>query len=133
MQVLMLATKTIRPAYPEEAIRAHTTGVVVAELCIPAGAPTAAVTISSSPSEAVSRSVRQALSQWTFQTWTQNGKHSAYGGKIIFYFVVEKGEWKVLDPTESFYVGPRFALRQQRPTGEQRPSSSVAQDHPEVR
>jgi len=122
MNVLLHATKTVRPAYPEEAIRARTTGVVVAELCVPAGNAIAAVTISSTPSEAIARSLKQALSQWTFRTWIQNDKYSAYGGKVIFYFIEQNGEWKVLAPTDSFYAGPRFATKQQRPMPQHRPS-----------
>jgi len=122
-QVLMLVSKRARPAYPEEAIRAKTTGVVVAEICVPAGIPTAAVTISSTPSEGITRSVRQALSQWRFQTWFEKGSFHAYGGKVIFYFLERDGEWKVLDPADSFYVGPRFAVKQQRSVLRQRPSS----------
>lgn len=121
MNVLMHAKKTVRPVYPEEAIRARTTGVVVAELCIPAGGPIAAVTISSTPSGAIARSVKQALSQWRFRTWFEKGRYSAYGGKIVFYFVEQNGKWKVLDPTESFYVGPHFAIKQQRPIHLQQP------------
>jgi hypothetical protein len=115
MNLLRQATKTVRPAYPQEAIRAKATGVVLAELCVPAGGPIAAVTISPTPSEAIARSVKQALARWRFGTWIDNkGRYSAYGGKVIFYFIEQNGEWKVLDPTDSFYAGPRFAIKQPR-------------------
>lgn len=115
LNVRMHANKIVRPAYPEQAIRSKTAGLVVAEVCVPAGKTVADVRISSAPSEVIAESVKQALSQWTFRTWFQNNAYSAYGGKIVFYFVEQSGEWKVLEPTDSFYVGPRFALKQQRP------------------
>jgi TonB family protein len=116
--VRMHATRTILPEYPQDAIRSKVTGVVVAEVCIPAGGRVASIqSISSAPSKAIAESVRKALSQWRFWTVFENGRHYPYGGKIIFYFVEQKGEFKVLEPGDEFYVGPHFALKQQRPLG----------------
>jgi hypothetical protein len=32
---------------------------------------------------------------------------------VTYYFVKQDAQWLVLGPMESFYVGPKFALRQQ--------------------
>ena len=109
------ATKTVRPVYPEQAVRGKVIGVVVAEVCVPAGGTIAAFWISSAPSDAIAESVKQALSQWRFKPWSDDAGYHAYGGKIVFYFVEQNTEWKVLEPADAFYVGPRFALKQQRP------------------
>lgn len=109
------ATKTVRPVYPEEAIRDRITGVVVAEICVPRGSTVAAIRISSAPSNAIAQSVKRALSQWAFRPMFQNGRYVAYGGKIIVYFVQQNNVWEVLEPSDAFYVGPRFAIEQQHP------------------
>jgi hypothetical protein len=114
-QIRKLATKAVRPVYPDEAIRAGTTGLVVAEVCVPPGGRPASIKISSAPSEALARAVKTALSQWKFRKRVDEDEPLAFGGKIIFYFLKQGDKWKVLDPMESFYVGPRFALSQQHP------------------
>lgn len=114
-QIRMLATKTVRPVYPEEAIRAGTTGLVVAEVCAPRDGRPASIKISSAPSEALARAVKTAVSQWKFRKREDENASLAFGGKVVFYFLKQGDKWKVLDPMESFYVGPRFALKQQHP------------------
>jgi TonB family protein len=114
-QIRKLATRTVRPVYPEEAIRAGTTGLVVAEICVPLDGRPASIKISSAPSEALARAAKTAISQWRFRTRVHENEPLAFGGKIIFYFLKQDDKWKALDPMESFYVGPRFALKQQHP------------------
>jgi hypothetical protein len=95
-----LATHIVVPEYPKEDITAKMTGIAVAELCVPAGATIA------SP----------ALAQWRFKPITSmpnSTDYVSYASKVIYYFVEQNGQFVVLSPAESFYVGPRFALRQQ--------------------
>jgi hypothetical protein len=86
--VRMHATKTVRPEYPQDAVRSKVTGIVVAEVCIPAGGTIASIqSISSAPSKVIADSVRKALSEWRFWTAFEHGRYYPYGGKIVFYFV----------------------------------------------
>ena len=82
--------------YPEEAIRARTTGLVVAEMCAPLDGRPASIKISSAPSEALARAVKAAVSQWKFRTRVDENEPPAFGGKIVFYFLKQGDEWKVL-------------------------------------
>jgi hypothetical protein len=112
-----LATHIVVPEYPKEDITAKMTGIAVAELCVPAGATIASpVRIVSAPSAAIADSMRKALAQWRFKPITSmpnSTDYVSYASKVIYYFVEQNGQFVVLSPAESFYVGPRFALRQQ--------------------
>lgn len=110
------AVKIVHPRYPSEAIRQQTTGVVVAELCVAGGSQTASVWIATAPSEAVAKSVKMALSEWRFGPMWLKGRPNeplSYASKVTYYFVKKDAQWLVLGPMDSFYVGPKFALRQQ--------------------
>ncbi|MGE5568763.1 MAG: hypothetical protein ACM3S5_06985 [Rhodospirillales bacterium] len=110
------AVKIVDPIYPSEAIRQQTTGLVVAELCVAAGSQTASVRIATAPSEAVAKSVKMALSEWRFGPMWLKGRpneHLSYASKVTYYFVKKDAQWLVRGPMESFYVGPKFVLRQQ--------------------
>ncbi len=116
------ASKTVEPVYPESAIGAKVTGLVVSQICVPAGSTTAQLRILTAPNQAISQTVKTAVSQWKFTPWIEKGKAMTFGGKLFFYFVQQNGSWKVLSPAESFYVGPEFTLTRQ--------SSAVAQSPP---
>jgi hypothetical protein len=112
------ATKVVDPTYPKEAIISKLTGITVAEICVPAGAKVAAsIRIVTAPSDAIGRSVKEALTGWRFGPMSAMGDPShlySYASKVIYYFVEQDGRWMVLSPTDSFYVGPRFALKQEQ-------------------
>lgn len=106
------AIELVTPEYPDTAIRSRKTGLVVAEICVPAGASTPDVRIVAAPNSDIANSVRKALGKSRFRTmWDSSFR--AYGGKVIFYFVSQDNGWKVLEPKEQFFVGPDFAIAQQ--------------------
>jgi hypothetical protein len=111
------ATRVVHPTYPQEAIRAKVTGVVVAQVCVPAGSKEiASIRISTAPSPDLAKAVEQALAQWRFGPMWRPGNPSevlSYSSKVVYYFVEKDGQWLVLSPGDSFYVGPKFARRQQ--------------------
>lgn len=107
------AKTVVAPVYPQEAIRSKSTGIAVAEICVPAGGGKAAARIVVAPNGAIAKAMLEALAQWTFGVkWRGNDQthYVEYGGKITYYFVHMNEEWKVLSSTDSFYVGPRFAV-----------------------
>lgn len=107
-----LATKRVIPEYPASAIKSGLTGLVVADVCVPPGGGAALVEIVESPSPAIGQAVEDALKQWRFDTVYEQGDPShthGYGSRVVFYFVNQDGNWRVLSPADTFYVGPRFA------------------------
>jgi hypothetical protein len=112
------ATRIVDPTYPESAIRAKVTGIVVAQVCVPAGSKVVGtVRISTAPSPDLAEAVEQALAQWRFGPMWPAGRPSEflpYNSKVVYYFIESDGQWLVRSPGDSFYVGPAFALRQQR-------------------
>ncbi len=106
------ATKRVIPEYPASAIKSGLMGLVVADVCVPPGGGAASVEIVESPSRAIGQAVEDALKQWRFETWYEQGNPShthGYGARVVFYFVNQDGNWRVLSPADTFYVGPRFA------------------------
>jgi TonB family protein len=108
--------------YPEEAIRLRTTGLVVVEVCVQSDGLSFKSRIVTAPSRAIAQSVTDALAQWRFEP---NEKPRSYGGKLTYYFVEQRGEWKVFNAGDSFFVGPRFALKQQERSVGGRPERSA--------
>lgn len=112
-----LATKTVAPVYPSEAVNRKLTGLVVADVCVMAGSTTASsINIVSAPDVLLGKSVKAALSQWTFGPLSAQGEPSrlySYRSKVIYYFVEERDKWTVYSPADSFHVGPRFAVNRQ--------------------
>ena len=110
------ATKRVIPEYPASAIKSGLTGLVVADVCVPPGGGAASVEIVETPSQALGQTVEDALKQWRFDTWYEQGNPThlhGYGSRVVFYFVNQGGSWRVLSPADTFYVGPRFAHSRQ--------------------
>jgi hypothetical protein len=107
------AIQLLIPEYPPVAIKTGVTGIVVAEICIPAGISHPEVSIVSAPSSHLADAVKGALQKSTFRRLLEHGSYRAYGGKMFFYFVSSQEAWKVFEPHDTFYVGPRFAIAQQ--------------------
>jgi hypothetical protein len=106
------AIQIVTPIYPVKAIQSGIVGVAVADVCVHLGSQIAAVAIDSAPTESIATEMKRSLAQWRFKTpevaLGAAGAHS-YGGKIIYYFVHLNNKWVVLEPRESFFLGPTFA------------------------
>jgi hypothetical protein len=104
-----LATFTVAPKYPEDAIRSTRTGICIALVQISINATIISIQIIKAPSEAIAQEMRRALQQWKFKiARDQGGQPISFEGKLTYYFVHEKGQWKVFSSMDSFYVGPHF-------------------------
>jgi hypothetical protein len=124
----------VTPSYPEFSIRVGHQGIVVARVCLGDRATTAtsmsatSVEILTAPDAQTAKAMKEALAKWRFiPPVRQQGGHEVplkLASKITYYFVKQGQQWAVLSPTESFYVGPRFALAQQMAGENANPSQS---------
>ena len=104
---------TVRPEFPQEAIKAGKTGVAVAMVTVNETGIVTGVEVLEAPAPSIAQAVSQALSQWRFKTATSNGRTTGYTGKVTYYFVFQQGKAVVLDPDQTPYLGrwqPRTAL-----------------------
>ena len=124
----------IPPDYPAGSIRASHQGIAIARICLgdrSAGTTTMAASsmeILTAPDEDIAQAMREALAKWRFRPprREQGGREIPIklSSKITYYFVKREQHWAVLSPTESFYLGPRFALTGQK-VGESMTSSNT--------
>lgn len=104
-----LATTTVAPKYPDDAIRSAKTGISIALVQVSINATIISIHIIKAPSAAIAEEMRHALQQWKFQiARDQGGQPISFEGKLTYYFVHEEGQWKVFSSMDSFYVGPHF-------------------------
>lgn len=109
----------VDPAYPIATQKAGLTGIAVAEVCIPAGSNRAVVRIATAPDSAVAVEVKGAIERWKFGPFTAMGDAShflSYSTKIIYYFTKINGTFVVRSSSDSFLVGPHFAMKQPKPS-----------------
>jgi len=102
-----MAVKTVRPIYPEDALREHKSGVAVAEISISLKGTVTNVEILEAPSPSIGHAVERALQQWQFPpTDGKNGEIAVtLSGKMVFYFEMQGVRASVLLPSEVAYVG----------------------------
>jgi TonB family protein len=94
------ATVVIAPTYPEEAIRAGTTGVAVAEVRLNEKSVVEAIDVLQAPSAAVTTAVRTAIKLWRFVR-PEGSRAGTVSAKLTFYFVRIGGRYRVLSPAEA--------------------------------
>jgi hypothetical protein len=108
----------VNPQYPVQSINEKRTGIVVAHVCVLPGSDTISVVkILIAPDRAMAISVTKALSQWKVgRFWGSQGQSHpfSYSARVIFYFVQEGDQWNVHPTSDSFYVGPDFAIKEQK-------------------
>jgi Gram-negative bacterial TonB protein C-terminal len=97
-----MAVKTVMPVFPVSAVRAHRKGVAVAMVYVDPTGHVSRVETVRSPTQSISDSMSNALSQWTFKL--EPGMR-IISGKITFYFEYEGDKPVVLDPANAGYVG----------------------------
>lgn len=101
-----MATKVVRPLFPEDAFHNRKVGVAVAKISLAANGYVLAVEVIETPTASIADSVRSAVAQWQFKPFrTKQGQAMLVSGKLTFYFEIRGGKGVVLDPTEAGYVG----------------------------
>jgi rhodanese-like protein len=101
----MSAITTVTPSYPEASVKAGISGVAVAEVVasVEGGAP--AFEILEAPDERIAAAVREALGKWKFPAL-----QFATSSRVTFYFRIEGGKGRVLNP-QDMPGGPTIAPR----------------------
>ena len=108
--------QAIRPVYSPDAIRSLVTGISVADVHVGVDGSVSSVDILTSPCDSIRTAMKEALSRWRFKILrSDEGVPEYYNGKITYYFVRQDDHGLVLDPAESFFVGPSFATTETRP------------------
>jgi TonB family protein len=113
-----MAVKSVRPIYPEDALRHGKSGVVVADVHSSFEGTVTAVDILETPDPAIGASVRRALAQWRFKFAdpTKDESRVDLSAKLVFYFEIQHGKGVVLYPSETGYVG-HWSKRSEGPVG----------------
>jgi hypothetical protein len=92
-----IASNTVKPIYPAEAVRRGIEGVVVARIRAGRDSRMERVDILQTPDPLLATAVTQALMQWRIGS---TGRSMALEGKVTFYFRLERGHGRVLNPEE---------------------------------
>jgi predicted permease len=93
-----MASNTVKPVYPAEAVRRGIEGVVVARTRSGHDSRMLRVDILQAPDPLLAAAVTQALMQW--RTSEFRSDIVAIEGKVTFYFRIERGRGRVLNPEE---------------------------------
>ena len=91
-----LARTTVRPIYPEEDQRQGISGPTVIEFVIGLDDRVTQTQIVVAPDQAIGQAAVDAVSQWTFQ----HPPRVEIRGDLTFYFVLDSGTARVLNPVE---------------------------------
>jgi TonB family protein len=93
------ATSVVLPRYPESSVRSGHSGRTVVDVRLSDGKITDA-RILEAPDEEIARSVKTALSMWSFRPFTQAGVPVRFPirSRVILYFRLIDGKPIVIDP-----------------------------------
>jgi TonB family protein len=96
------ASKTVMPAYPNEALKKREQGVAVVELQYDAKGDVVSTSVLEAPSKSIGDAVVVALKQWKFvPSRKQDGTPVSVRGKLTFYFEIDKeGKGRVQNPKQ---------------------------------
>ncbi len=97
-----LAVTSVAPEYPASSLEAGASGIAVADVIAAQTGVVQSVEILEAPDQAIADAVRAALTRWKFPA----GSFPIHG-KLTFYFRIEKGKGRVLDP-QDMPGGPRI-------------------------
>jgi hypothetical protein len=119
-----MASTTVTPSYPATSVKAKTAGVAVADVTAPVAGGAPAVEILEAPDEAIADAVRAALAGWTFPTL-----RFATSARLTFYFRIENGKGRVLNPQDmpgGPTIKPRPTYTPENPPPVAKPSTQQA-------
>ena len=96
------ASKTVMPAYPEDALKKREQGVAVVEVEYDAKGDVVDTAVLEAPSKGIGDAVLVAIKQWKFvPSKKQDGTHVSIRGKLTFYFEIDKqGKGLVQNPKQ---------------------------------
>jgi TonB family protein len=96
------ASKTVMPAYPDEAVKKREQGVAVVELQYDAKGDVVDTNVLETPSRSIGDAVIRAVNQWKFvPSKKQDGAPVSVRGKLTFYFEIDKeGKGLVQNPKQ---------------------------------
>ncbi|HLG17705.1 MAG TPA: energy transducer TonB [Blastocatellia bacterium] len=86
------------PDYPPRSAKNRATGVSVTELEINEAGNVERVDVLQAPDEYIEAALINAISRWKFEPSMHKGRAWRVKGKLTFYFVVERGKARVMNP-----------------------------------
>jgi rhodanese-related sulfurtransferase len=99
MNLRRMAGDAPKPEYPAASLKAKTSGVAVGTVTVePDGRPI--VDMLEAPDEHIAAAVKSAVARWIFKPLALEGKALRTQAKLTFYFRIERGQGKVLNPDE---------------------------------
>lgn len=105
------ASVTATPVFPEDAYKAHKTGVAVALVSTDPQGTVIKVEVLESPSPSIAHALTDALEKWRFVHGTMEGRPTGILGKITYYFLIQEGRPVVLSPENAPFVGARWPIK----------------------
>jgi hypothetical protein len=102
-----MATRTVMPVVPPDALAALTRGVGVAvgQLVFDERGTTTDVTVLEAPSPSIAAALSKALKQWEFKRMRIGDPTPRLSSRVTFYFVARDGAVVVLNPQDAGYIG----------------------------
>jgi TonB family protein len=92
------AILTILPTYPASSVSQNRSGTAVAEILVSQAGKVVDLRILEAPDAAISASVTDAVTRWTFHPLvTGDNVSHPMKGRLIFYFKINKGKPIVID------------------------------------
>jgi TonB family protein len=92
-------TKSVRPTYPAQDMKAGVRGVVVAQVVVTPDGKVDDVEILDAPSKAMGKAVENAVTHWEFAP--KVSEPLRLRAKLTFYFTLTRGKAAVLYPSEA--------------------------------
>jgi len=93
-----LAVRKVLPDFPPEAAKAKLSGVTVAKVRIDENGNLTSVDIVQAPDPSVAQATVEAVRQWKFEVYENDGPPECFNSKLTFYFVIEDGKAFVREP-----------------------------------
>jgi TonB family protein len=102
MVLRVFAVRAPMPVYPAESLSRGVSGVVVISLATDAAGRVSTVAVLQAPDAAIGAAVDRAVREWTFSPAQISGRAEQSGvrGKLTFYFRIEGGRGRVLNPQD---------------------------------
>jgi TonB family protein len=94
------ATRVVMPEFPPEAIKRRVSGVAVIRILYDENGEVIKTKVLEAPDLLTGNAVLAAVKQWQFQPQKVNGEPVRIKSKLTFYFVIEGGIGRVVNPKQ---------------------------------